>query len=156
MIGSDYKRRRVPLADENKNACPVGGATEQAKVEDDCGSHIPNSNFITINSPCQVHRVVDLLSHGAENAICLSDLEKLTGRDGRSIRKEIHRERRRGVPVVSGNSDGVRGYFIAATSEELHRFARSMAHRASEILAVARAAEKAAAEADGQGQIEGW
>lgn len=144
------------MIDEKKNARPVDSATEQAKAGDDCGSHIPDSDFITINSPCQVHRVVDLLSHGAQNAICLSDLEKLTGRDGRSIRKEIHRERRRGVPVASGNSDGVRGYFIAATGDELHRFARSMAHRASEILAVARAAEKAAAEAEGQGSIDGW
>lgn len=139
----------------NKKARPVGSATEQAQMGVDCGSHIPKIDCIITNPPCRAG-VVDLLSHGAANAICMADLVKLAGRDNRTIRAEIHKERRRGVPIVSENSDGVRGYYIAETSDELRRFARSMTHRAGEILAVARAAEKTLDDFEGQASLDGW
>lgn len=60
------------------------------------------------------------------------------------------------MPIVSENSDGVRGYYIAQNVSELKRFARSMAHRAGEILAVARAAEKVLDDFEGQESLDGW
>lgn len=141
---------------ERKKTRPAVGAAEQAESGNDFAGQDSREDCIMINPPCRVPRVVDLLLCGAENAICLADLVSMTGRDGRTIRQEIHRERRRGTPIVSENSEGVRGYYIAATSEELRRFARSMAHRAGEILAVARAAERTLADFEGQEMVEGF
>lgn len=141
---------------ERKKTRPAVVATEQAQNGNDLAGRDSRNDYFMTNPPCRVPRVVDLLLCGAENAICLADLVSLTGRDGRTIRQEIHRERRRGVPIVSENSDGVRGYYIAVTSEELRRFARSMAHRAGEILAIARAAEKTLDDFEGQESLDGW
>lgn len=143
------------MSETTKNARSAVGAAEQAKAGDDFAGHIPGTDCNISNPPCRAG-VVDLLSHGAENAICLADLVRLTGRDGRTIRREFYQARRRGVPIVSESSDEVRGYYIAATSDELRRFARSMSHRAGEILAIARAAEKALDEFEGQEAFNGW
>lgn len=140
---------------ERKMTRPAVGAAEQAKSGNDFAGRDSRNDCIMTNPPCRAG-IADLLSHGAENAICLADLVSLTGQDGRTIRQEIHRERRRGVPIVSENSNGVRGYYIAETSDELRRFARSMSHRAGEILAVARAAEKTLDDFEGQESLDGW
>lgn len=141
---------------ERKKTRSTASTAEQVENGNDFTGQGSRSNCITERQPCRVPRVVDLLSYGAANAICMADLVKLTGRDNRTIRAEIHKERRRGVPIVSENSDGVRGYYIAETSDELRRFARSMTHRAGEILAVARAAEKTLDDFEGQESIDGW
>ena len=97
-------------------------------------------------------RVFDLLSPGESNAITSRELEALTGWTERLIRKRIRYERLAGLPILSSG----KGFFLPASDAELRRFARSIAHRAAAITEIAHAAEKAAAEADGQAQIAGW
>ena len=86
-------------------------------------------------------RIADLLPHGAENGVNLHHLEKMTGLDGREVRRQIERERRAGALIVSNNKDG---YYLTDDPAEAQRFARSMQHRAREILRTARAIEEAA------------
>lgn len=86
-------------------------------------------------------RIADLLSHGPENGVTLRHLEKLTGRDGRTVRRQIERERREGALILSDNKSG---YFLASDSAEAQRFTRSMQHRARAIIKTARAIEGAA------------
>ena len=71
----------------------------------------------------------------------LRHLETITGRDGRSIRVEIERERRNGALILS---DCRKGYFLAADEAEAQTFTRSMRKRAGEIIKTARAIERAA------------
>ena len=75
--------------------------------------------------------IPDLLLEGQENAIPLRQLKAMTGRRGRDLRKQIERERRRGIPILS---DNVGGYFLPANEGEREQFVKSMRHRAGEIL----------------------
>lgn len=83
--------------------------------------------------------IADLLLQGQENAIPLRQLKAVTGMKGRTIRKMIESERRRGIPVLS---DNVGGYFLPADEGEKERFVKSMQHRAGEILKSAAAIER--------------
>ena len=67
--------------------------------------------------------------------LTLRDLSRLTGLDGRSVRREIERERRAGAPIVS---EAGRGYWMGSPVE-VRRFVRSMRRRASEIIRTAEA-----------------
>jgi hypothetical protein len=95
----------------------------------------------TMSAAVRQIRIADLLPHGAENGVNLHHLEKMTGLDGREVRRQIERERRAGALIVSNNKDG---YYLTDDPAEAQRFARSMQHRAREILRTARAIEEAA------------
>lgn len=83
--------------------------------------------------------IADLLLQGQENAIPLRQLKTMTGRRGRDLRKQIERERRRGVPILA---DCKSGYFLPDGEDEKARCVRSMRGRAKEILITAAAIEK--------------
>ena len=78
---------------------------------------------------------------GSENGLHLQDLVRLTGEDQRTVRKMIHEERRRGVPILSDNTSG---YFLPGSQQEREACVQSLRHRAKEILAAAAAIESAA------------
>ncbi len=86
-------------------------------------------------------RIANLLSHGPENGITLRHLEKLFDLPGREVRRQIERERRAGELIISDNQHG---YYLTNDPAEVQRFARSMKHRARQILRTARALERAA------------
>ena len=86
-------------------------------------------------------RIRDFLHCGQENAVSLRHLEKVLGVPGRAIRRQIERERRAGTLIISDNAHG---YYLTDDPAEAQRFARSMQHRAREILRTARAIEGAA------------
>ena len=82
-----------------------------------------------------------MLLAGSENGLHLQDLVRLTGEDQRTVRKMIHEERRRGVPILS---DNISGYFLPSSQQEREACVQSLRHRAKEILAAAEAIENAA------------
>ena len=84
-------------------------------------------------------QIVDLLSHGQENAIPLRQIAGLTNIDERTIREKIAAERLSGVPILSDNKTG---YFLPANEKEKERFFQNMKHRAKEIERAAKAVEK--------------
>lgn len=95
----------------------------------------------------------DLLSTGQANALGLRDLVRITGLDERTVRRQIHVERASGAIIIADNRHG---YYLPESTFDIQRFARSMSHRAGEIIKVAHAAESALAEAAGQQMMEGW
>lgn len=101
---------------------------------------IPDSHHTTAAAGRQI-KIVDFLLHGAENGITLRHLEKMTGQDGRTVRRQIETERGAGALIVSDNRHG---YFLTDDPAEAQRFARSMRRRACEITKTARAIEAAA------------
>lgn len=80
--------------------------------------------------------IADLLSSGEENAVPLAHLVMLTGWDERTVRQQIERERRQGIPILSK-----RGYYLPADEAERAAFVASMRGRAREILRTADAVE---------------
>lgn len=90
----------------------------------------PSHAYYTGSTRENQQQVADFLGRGRAAAISLAQLKKLLGWDGRTIRKEIARARRAGVPIVS---DNLRGYWLADNPAEVEAFVRSMRGRAREI-----------------------
>ena len=120
---------------KNKNARPAGGTAGQAERESHWASGNSRNDFTTWNGP-----ISRLLMHGQENGLHLSDLTKMTDRTEREVRKMIHSERRRGVPILSNNRDG---YYLPGSDAERAQCVKSLRHRANEILKAASAIERA-------------
>ena len=85
-------------------------------------------------------QISDLLMHGSVNAIPLRELERLTGLDGRIIRRMIQKERAAGACICCDNKVG---YFLAEDEAERAMCVRSMRHRALEVMRTASAIENA-------------
>lgn len=81
-------------------------------------------------------KLTDYLSHGAENAVPLQHLVKLTELPARQVRQLIQAERLQGAQILSDNEHG---YYLPETQEDVEMFYRSMLHRAAEITRVATA-----------------
>lgn len=129
------------MKDKKSNRPSVGapGRPEESGAFEACCDSTANSTI----SPLQrqgVH-IADLLSHGAESGKTITDLQRLTDWKSWEIRKQIEHERRSGTLILSDNRNG---YFLSDDPAEAQRFARSMRHRAQEILRTARAIEEAA------------
>lgn len=60
------------------------------------------------------------LHTGPENGVLTKELEALTGLPARDIRRQIQRERLRGVPILS---DTQNGYYLAEDDRDTNRFA---------------------------------
>ena len=128
---------------EQKEAHPDTAMSERAKEPGQASrrDHVSKSQSTTAPPPPQSVKIADFLSHGAENGVTLRHLEKLADLPGREVRRQIERERRAGALIISDNQHG---YFLTDDPAEAQRFARSMQHRAREILRTARAIEGAA------------
>ena len=124
---------------KNKKARPAGGTAEQAKRERHWASGNPYGNYTSEQSGGQ-GTISRLLMEGSENGLHLQDLVRLTGEDQRTVRKMIHEERRQGIPILSNSKDG---YYLPGNEYERAECVRQMRGRAKEILAAARAIEKA-------------
>lgn len=117
-----------------RKARPAGSAAGQAEREKHWASGNFPSNYTTERGPISRH----LLS-GRENGLHLKDLVKITGLSEREVRKQIHFERRQHIPIISDNRNG---YFLPGSPQERAACVHSMRHRASEILAAAKAIEE--------------
>ena len=100
---------------------------------------IPGVRTRAVNHPAQVG-IAALLLRGEANALPLGELEKLTGLDRRTIRRQIQAERQAGACVCINNRDG---YFLAETEAERTRCVASMRRRAAEVYRTADAIEQA-------------
>lgn len=139
-----------------EKAHPGVAAPERAK-ESDFAGQISYVYYTPTESKKQEHfRVVDLLRHGSEHGITLQELVQMTGLNERELRRRIHFERENCGDADMIIADNKNGYFLPERTHELKQFARSMSHRAAEILSIARAAENALAKMEGQEQFEAW
>lgn len=125
---------------EQKKTRPAGGTAEQAKRESHRRGGNPYQKSSTELGGGQAGGIASLLLEGSENGLHLQDLVRLTGEDQRTVRKMIHQERRRGIPILSNSKDG---YYLPGNEYEKAECVRQMRGRAREILAAARAIEKA-------------
>lgn len=114
-----------------------GRATEPGQASRQ--AHTSNVDFTTSAAGRQTG-ISSLLMHGADHALPLRHLVQLTGMKSRDLRRQIQRERRAGVPILS---DNVSGYFLPASDFERQRFVQSMRGRAREIEAIAATVEGA-------------
>lgn len=147
-------RRCLTVSEKRKSAAPdgcdiKGGRGKRNATRDET---LTKNNLNTHSGACRV-RISDLLQRGSANGLTLSDLERLTGLEGREIRRRINRERRDVTLIMA---DNIHGYFLPESGDDVRRFIRSMSSRAKEIVAVCRAAEDALIKSEGQETVEGW
>lgn len=122
------------MSRKQKNARPTVGAVEQAAGKNYVNG-ISRNNY-TPKPVAGQFKISDFLSPGQENAVGLRHLEKITGMDGREIRRMISRERSNGIPILA---DNLTGYYLPSCEAERARCVRSMLHRAKEIEQAAQA-----------------
>lgn len=140
---SEKRKSAVP------DGCSTGNGGGKQNVQWDNG---PTRDYdSTAGGTCRV-RIADLLHEGSDNGLTLSDLERLTGLEGREILRRINRERRGGILIMA---DNIHGYFLPESGDDVRRFIRSMSRRAMEISAISRAAEDALIKAEGQETVDG-
>jgi len=125
-----------------ENTCPTVGAVEQAEMGNGLANDTSRAHFTSIPSVGQF-KISDLLSPGQENALPLRHLVKITGQDGRIVRRRIAAERLAGIPILS---DCKNGYYLPATATEARKCVRSMRNRAREIAKATAAVESATGE----------
>lgn len=112
---------------EKEIARPTVGAAERAS------SGNAASNFrvdCTAGNPARQLKISDFLGIGAETGLTIRDLERITGKPGREIRREIQQERLAGAPILADNRNG---YFLPRNELEKQICVKSMFRRASEI-----------------------
>lgn len=100
---------------------------------------ISTEQFITRAQDRQPGIIERLLSPGAENALPLRHLVKLTGLPARQVRQLIQAERLHGTPILADNHSG---YFLPGTPRDVEEFVCSMKHRAKEIIRAANAVQR--------------
>lgn len=93
------------------------------------GFELSESDF-TMQAEKNQAAIAGLLLTGAENAITLTQLSRITGRDTRTVRLLIQRDRAAGFPVCVDNAHG---YYLPATEEEKSACVKSMRRRAREV-----------------------
>lgn len=123
---------------DNKKARPSAATLRRAEDKQTHTNVTTNPAYKrTTSAPSGQLHIADYLSRGRGSAITARELERLTNLDGRSVRLLIERERREGVPILSGHN----GYFLPGSEAEKAACVRSLRHRAAEVFATARAVE---------------
>ena len=84
--------------------------------------------------------ISQFLLAGAGQGLHLRDLVRITHLSEREVRKQIHIERRRHIPILSNNRDG---YYLPSDEREKKHCVASLRRRAAEILEAADAIEEA-------------
>ena len=98
-----------------KGKARPGEATPKRAAETGTACETVSSSDFHITTAAAVRqiRIADLLPHGAENGVNLHHLEKMTGLDGREVRRQIERERRAGaLRRTAGRLKGLSVYSV--------------------------------------------
>lgn len=96
--------------------------------------------------------IENLIPRGAENAVPMRDLAKVSGLTERGVRKAIERMRRNGVVICSG--DG--GYYLPANTAELSDYLNRMTKRAETTFLCLQSARALLRKFDGQMTLGGF
>lgn len=123
---------------KKEKAHSAGSAAEQAKQGNHWASRNPCNQYNPHGGGRQFE-IAELLGHGPENGLRLSELVSLTGWTGRVVRRMIQAERLGGVLILSNCRSG---YYLPSSGEDRAACVRSLRGRAKEILDVADAIER--------------
>ena len=125
-----------------KKTRPVGDATERAKeTESASRADTTSHSYSSANQERKQEGYISkFLLAGAGQGLHLRDLVRITHLSEREVRKQIHIERRRHIPILSNNRDG---YYLPSDEREKKHCVASLRRRAAEILEAADAIEEA-------------
>lgn len=113
----------------NKKTRPSVAALERANGhrDDHLGMSVKQS---TTAAPSGQQSIAGMLGVGKENGLTGAQLARLTGVDRRTVQDMVARERIAGAPICS---DGVNGYFLGESADEVRRCAKGLFRRAHAV-----------------------
>ena len=137
-----------------ENARPTAATVERAaETADYSRAAISCSHSITSANGRQVSAYLPI---GAANAVSGKDLAALLGyKTVRKLSREIELERRSGLPICAANGEN-KGYFLAASADELERYVKRLNRRIREIRKTHDAVSETLRKLSGQTVLEGW
>ena len=124
------------MSERKKTALGAGTPGRQTETGTYEKTSISTSKDTTHGTTRQPGLIESLLTPGAENAVPLQHLAKITELPARQVRQHIQAERLRGAQILA---DSAHGYYLPQTQADVESFYRSMLHRAAEITRVATA-----------------
>lgn len=124
------------MSERKKAVLDAGTPGRQVETVSHEKASISTSKDTTHGTTRQPGLIESLLTPGAENAVPLQHLAKITELPARQVRQHIQAERLRGAQILA---DSAHGYYLPQTQEDVESFYRSMLHRAAEITRVATA-----------------
>ena len=124
-----------------KEKATLGGIS--AEGSDGQQTVLPGFELSTSNCIMQDKKnqpaIAGLLLTGVQNAVTLSQLARIIGRDTRTVRLLIRRDRAAGFPICV---DNVHGYYLPTDESERTRCVQAMLHRAQEVQRTAEFIER--------------
>lgn len=131
-----------PLAVSALEAARLLGVSKPTVYQMMNREDFPALNYCTSDQDrTQAGYISQFLLAGAGQGLHLRDLVRITQLSEREVRKQIHAERRKHIPILSNNRDG---YFLPSDKTETTACVASLRRRATEILEAANAIEEAA------------
>lgn len=131
------------MSESKKEARSSVAAPERAEETGSASrADTTSQNYCTSDQDrTQAGYISQFLLAGAGQGLHLRDLVRITQLSEREVRKQIHTERRKHIPILSNNRDG---YFLPSDKTEITACVASLRRRATEILEAANAIEEAA------------
>lgn len=113
----------------NKKARPGASTPERANGhrDDHLGMSVKQS---TAAAPSGQQSIAALLGVGKDNGLTGAQLARLTGVDRRTVQDMVSRERVAGAPICA---DGVNGYFLGESADEVRKCAKGLFRRAHAV-----------------------
>lgn len=129
------------MSEQRKTRSSVAAPERAEETGSASRADTTSQNYCTSDQDrTQAGYISQFLLAGAGQGLHLRDLVRITQLSEREVRKQIHIERRRHIPILSNNLDG---YYLPSSKEEKDRCVDSLRRRAAEILEAADAIEKA-------------
>lgn len=140
------------------NSRPAGGTAGAGRgMGQDQADRVPVSDYTGFDRTSQQVRIQNFLGHGKNNATPgWKLLELVGGHDLRTVSKAVEAARRDGIPICATTSPDGPGYFIAANTDELSGYLRSLDHRLREVRVTRAHLEAVLRSMVGQTVIGGW
>ena len=113
----------------NEKARPGAPTPERVNGhrDDHLGMSVKQS---TTAAPSGQQSIVALLGVGKDNGLTGAQLARLTGVDRRTVQDMVSRERVAGAPICA---DGVNGYFLGESADEVRKCAKGLFRRAHAV-----------------------
>lgn len=123
------------MLDNKKETAHTNQSAEQSQTTNEKNIQL---NYTPKKSDLQADVLLSLIGYGADNAIHLADLVRLTGLESRIVRKRIETLRRSGCVIAADEH----GYYYPTSFLELSRYIRRTERQAKSILFTLKAARR--------------
>ena len=115
---------------DNEKTRPSAATLRRAEDKLALCETMPSTAHCNIPAPSGQQSIAALLGVGKDNGLTGAQLARLTGVDRRTVQDMVSRERVAGAPICA---DGVNGYFLGESADEVRKCAKGLFRRAHAV-----------------------